>query len=95
MACNESFWVNFHAQWWGCDKQRIGGPGFVLEIQDENLWQSLGDLDTSRGRIFVRHEYEHIYERMCYGYEKRHREDFYGAIITGQPGIGTLYRFTS
>ena len=72
---------------------RREGPGTILEIQQLELWYSLGSLEASNGKILVRNEYRNMYERMCYAFENR--EDMRGAIVTGQPGIGTFLRSNS
>ena len=81
-------WVDFYNHWWGQGEENVKGPGAVLEIQHSRLWHLLGDLEASNGKILVRDEYQNMYERMCYAFENR--EDMRGAIITGQPGIGTF-----
>ena len=59
----------------------------MLEVTPyEEIWLELSLLRTSRGWLYVREEYELMYDRMVIASANR---DVPGVVMTGQSGIGT------
>ena len=83
-------WVDFHKRWWGHNgKTRLESikKDRMLEVTPyEEIWLELSLLRTSRGWLYVREEYELMYDRMVIASANR---DVPGVVMTGQPGIGT------
>ena len=92
----EPWWTDFYTQWWGCGEEKVGGPGAVLEISQEQLWSHFSNLEVSGGKILFREVYDGMYKRMCYAMTAGGRRlGISGMIITGQSGIGTLLCFAA
>ncbi|CAA7267701.1 unnamed protein product [Cyclocybe aegerita] len=76
----------FRTEWWGkChDIPAVHGTLFLPQAE---LWEATVDLCLTNGHIFVREEYEYIYQRLL----DAANWPMSARILSGSPGIGKSY----
>ena len=93
-------WKEFRNQWWGpTGKTRLaGGDGTIITLEQETVWRTLVSYNFTQGQIYVRSEYELMYQRLCNAHktvDAPSQRQIPGVILSGQPGIGAFSRLSA
>ena len=98
----QEYWKDFHNQWWGAAGRsrlaaaaRLAAGGTIITVEQQRVCDILLRFNFTQGQLYVRSEYELMYQRLCNAHRAVGKPGFDqvpGVLLSGQPGIGAFAR---